>query len=562
LIDRVSISDSIQRDLLRLPDRAWQSVFGRLAHRQLERDVERLLRTKSQAYSMVTASSRPPKIAFATFGSGKWHLVLEILLAHSLALRGAATEMLLCDIPTLPICDERTVFSRQTDECGGCIASKLKLLELSELNWRGLSSFLHSEAIVESQSIVDNLDDAEIEDFRYDGWPIGRWLHVSASHYLRSDARGFEPEKIKIKRRFLVTAIVVTRAITRWLDEIQPVILIAESGAHFMWKIAFELARARDIRVVCREIGKGGLDTHIYSLNSDSMFPNWKELWESTKSIALTEIEERNVDNYLSGLRSKTYDKRATNQTESVQTLRARLNLSPDRKTAVLFTNVTWDLSTAGRDLAFDGLLDWILKTISIARTIKKVDFVIRAHPAENSVLTGDRILELIRHHCPSLPPNVRLVPPDDNVSTHSLFEITSLVLAYCSTTGIEAAIAGKPVLLSGIPHYRGKGFTTDVTSVEEYNILIRQWADFGFESQPATRELARRYFHLFFLRHHITMNWTTNPLEPPFKLKINNLSNLLPGGNASLDVVCSGILNGHEILLPRRTSEFSEKVQ
>jgi hypothetical protein len=238
-----------------------------------------------------------------------------------------------------------------------------------------------------------------------------------------------------------------------------------------------------------------------------------------------------------------------------VDGIRKELGLDPHRKTTVLFTNVTWDLSTAGRDVAFDGLLDWILETIRVMGNLPDAQLVIRAHPAENHVQTRERILDHIREHRPNLPQNVFLVPPEKQIAARELYDLAGLVLAYCSTTGIEAAIHGRPVLLGGDPHYRGKGFTIDVRSRQEYSDLIRQWADGRLERpSPETSELARRYFHLFFLRHHIPMNWTTSPLEPPFRLRIRDLSELLPGRNAALDVVCSGILNGHEIILPRES--------
>lgn len=543
-----------QQDLPGLPDRLLSGLAGRLANRQLERDFESLMQTSVETYQARMATANAPKVAFATFGSGNWHLVLEMLLAHALALRGASTELLLCDLPTLPVCDERTVFARDVDLCFGCLPLKQKLLQASKLPWRGMTAFLTSDSLTRAKTIVDDLNDEELEAYKEGPWPIGRWIHVSACHFLRCDARGKDFEMVSIRRRFLTSAIVVADAVERWLDEVQPDILIVESGVHFMWRIAFELARARDIRVVCREIGKGGLDSHIYSSNSFSMFPDWSDIWTEASQENLSPAENERVDAYLGSLVEKTY----ANNTNDIpmpdaDRISEELGLNPNRKTAVLFTNVTWDLSTAGRDVGFDGLLDWILETISLMESLPDAQLVIRAHPAENHVLTREHILERIHERYPNLPQNIYLVPPEKQMAARGLFELGSLVLAYCSTTGIEAAIYRKPVLLGGDPHYRGKGFTIDVQSREEYADLLRQWAAGGLD-QPSrvASELARRYFHLFFLRYHILMGWTTSPLEPPYKLKIKSLAELLPNRNVALDVVSSGILNGHEIILPR----------
>ena len=37
------------------------------------------------------------------------------------------------------------------------------------------------------------------------------------------------------------------------------------------------------------------------------------------------------------------------------------------------------------------------------------------------------------------------------------------------STTGLEMAIKGKPIIVAGNPHYRDKGFSYDPSSREEY---------------------------------------------------------------------------------------------
>ncbi len=132
------------------------------------------------------------------------------------------------------------------------------------------------------------------------------------------------------------------------------------------------------------------------------------------------------------------------------------------------------------------------------------------------------------------------------------------MALAYCSTTGVEAAVYGKPVLLCGHPHYRGRGFTIDVTSREEYAVTLSRWASGEILRTPqCAAVLARRYFHLFFVRYHIPMGWTTSPLEPPYRLCIKHFRELEPGRNALLDLVCDGILEGRQILRPRRSVDI-----
>jgi hypothetical protein len=541
-------------ELAQLAERARSRVASFRDQRRLEADFARLIGT-GQGLTIPDREGAS-RVGIATFGSGPWHLVIESLLGHALAVRGALPELLVCDIPTLPVCDERTVFARHIEVCSGCVRAKSRLLESCALPWRGMNTLLGSDALHRARMTISAVADEDLAGYHSGQWAIGKWIHVSACHFLRCDARGDEPYKIEARRRFLTSALVVLEAVEKWLDDFRPDAVLVESGAHFMWRIVFELARARGIRVISRELGKGGWDSHIYSVNALSMFPNWDELWPQVRGEPLSPLERRQTDEYLGALPVKTYPRAAfaPAPASAPAEIRRQLGLNAGRKVAVLFTNVTWDLAAAGRDAGFDGMLDWVSHTVELARQNPGVDLVIRAHPAEAEGGTRERVLDVIGETWPMLPENVRLVSPETGMSVRGLCEVADLVIVYTSTTGLESAIYGKPVLVCGTPHYRGKGFTIDISSREEYSARFEAWVEGSLErlSTSEDSELARRYFHLFFLRHHIPMGWTTSPLLPPFRLKIQDVRELLPGNNRSVDLVCAGVLAGDEILLPR----------
>jgi hypothetical protein len=532
-----------------LPARLRRRLTFERAERRLDRDVRRLMASAERAYETGSRPASGPTVGIATFGSGNWHLVLEILLAHGLALRGALPELLVCDIPTLPVCDERTCFDREPACCQGCLPKKRPLLDQCGIKWRGLSRYVPHDAIERAQTLVASRSDHELAGFQYRSWPLGEWTFVSTCHFLRRDARSQEPEHSAARRLFLATGMVIVDAVERWLDELEPDALVVESGAHFMWRIAFELARARGIRVVCREIGKGGFDHHIYSVNAECMFPDWGHVWGAAKDLPLSTDQERDVNAFLDTLPAKTYAPEESAD-GAASPSRRELGISDESPLVVLFTNVTWDLATAGRDEAFDGMFDWLSATLTLAERTPDVRFIVRVHPAEEHVLTKDRVLDWIRAKWPRLPANVTAMAPGTRASVRPLTQMADLVLTYCSTTGIEAAIYGKPIVVAGAPHYRGKGFTIDVRSKVEYDEAFGKWLRGDLHPPPDASRLARRYFHLFFLRYHIPMGWTTSPLEPPFALTIRDLSELLPGRNRAVDVVCGGILEGREILM------------
>ncbi|HYE88384.1 MAG TPA: hypothetical protein VEA16_18610 [Vicinamibacterales bacterium] len=522
-------------------------AFARDKH-LLEHDFARVI---ASGEALDLGRNSGPVVGVATLASGGWHCAIEALLAHALARRGARPELLVCDLPGLPICSERRRTARERDRCAGCIDDKRAVLDSAGLPWRPLSSLIATDSLARAFDVTAALDPAEFHDYRERGWPIGQWLHVSVSHYLGCDGGGNTPAIVDARRRLLTSAIVWVEAVERWLDVVRPDIVIVQGGAHLEWRIVLELARARGVSVTCREMGKGGWDYHIYALDRDVMSPDLGREWAIGRERRLSPVEESAVDAFLRELPARTY--RQVNDPAADHSSRAVPGIPQGKRTAVAFTNVTWDLATAGRDVAFAGVADWLGETIRIFSGMPDVHLLVRAHPAEVGVDSEERVLDRLATERPDSIPNVTLVPPESRVSARSLFDRADLVVAYNSTAGLEAAAAGRPVLVCGDPHYRGKGFTRDVSSRSEYADLLAAWAN---GAPPAvahdTAELARRYVHLFFLRYHIKMGWTTSPLEPPFALTIRSLQELLPGANAALDAVCEGILERRQIVLRR----------
>lgn len=531
-----------------LPSRVSRRFKWELGKLRLERDFARVMRTRP-----MPGAVGGPRIGIATFGSGEWHFTLEVLLAHALGIRGARPELLVCDWPELPICEERNVYSRHNERCDGCCAAKRGLLENCGLPWRGLQSLASADVLQRAREIAWSLDAAEIEAYVERGWPIGKWLHVSACHYLRCDARGQSAERIETRRRLLAAAIVTVEAVEGWLDQVQPDIVIVQSGAHLAWRITREMAAGRGIPVFCREIGKGGFDVHIYALDADCMSPDLSSEWTIMKDAPLTIEEEAAVDRFLSQLPERTYPQTRPITRRTPEQLRAALGIAANQRVAVAFTNVPWDLATADRDRAFDGLFDWLNTTLE-ALEGTAAHLIVRCHPAEAAVSTRERVdhwLEARWHG--RTPEGVTVLPPEDGVAAADVCAIASAVLTYNSHVAIEAAAAGHAVVVAGAPHFAGHGFTIDVESRASYIRWLRSWSEGQAPAPPPNASaLARRYSHLFFLRYHVPMRWTTSPFDPPFALRIQSLAELAPGHNPAVDAVCDGILNRRQVVLSR----------
>jgi hypothetical protein len=512
---------------------------------------------------MATRKPRPPargqpsrRVGFASFGAGVNHLVVDCLLGHALELRGAACQLFVCDLPELPGCDERLIEFEDNHRCPGCISAKLPFLQASGLDWVRLSDFLDdpNTTLRRAAESIAACPDDDLTRFEFDGWKLGEWLGSSVASFLRSDSHGMHPEVVEARRRYLTSGIVALTAACRWIDAWRPDVLVVISGRHTFWRTAREIAQSRGIKVVSREMFIEAFDCHIYAVNSSCEDPAMPKAWARARNTPLTASQDALVDRCLKGLpayaRQVADDPVLETRTSAIRT---ELGLAPDRRLIVLFTNVTWDLFVAERDVAFDGQMSWLSATFDFIRRHPDLDLVIRAHPAEivAKFRTRGRIVRQIEERFSPLPENVRMIGPESHISSDVLRTMASLNLVYCSSVGLEAVIASQPVLICGNPYYARKGFTIDVESPVHYHRLL---ADHAARKTPipppASADLARRFLYLFRFRYGMRMGLTTDDVRRT-QLKVHDFGQLVPGVSLSLDTACDGILYRDEILLP-----------
>jgi hypothetical protein len=111
----------------------------------------------------------------------------------------------------------------------------------------------------------------------------------------------------------------------------------------------------------------------------------------------------------------------------------------------------------------------------------------------------------------------------------------------------LEAACSGRPVVVAGSTHYRGRGFTRDVVGDDELRAAM---ADPRLAMTDEEVALARRYTFGFFFRWMVPFL----PLEvgaPGIKAVTRDASALEPGRDPYLDFLCDRIADGGPFILP-----------
>lgn len=138
----------------------------------------------------------------------------------------------------------------------------------------------------------------------------------------------------------------------------------------------------------------------------------------------------------------------------------ALLGLSGHAARVLVIDQVYGDTSIPGglaRPTTFTAMLDAALSENPAAEVLVKL------HP---DVLAGKRKGHL--GQVAGRDPRVRILPRD--VNPWSLFPLVERVYTVSSQTGLEALLAGRPVICFGVPFYAGWGLTEDRVAVPRRN--------------------------------------------------------------------------------------------
>lgn len=464
------------------------------------------------------------------------HVQYEGVLAQALRLRGATVEFLTCG-GGLEVCDRANTYESPPMPCTTCTRYVEKSIEAHGFPHSSIRDGWDRDDPVPWPEL-DGISRAELSAVMADGQPLGQLIEIPLKWFLCSADIDDDPLAGQMGRAFLRSARRILRGVATALDRFEPDVVLLCNGLFLFEAIAWSLCRDRGIDVVTYE--RAFLkETLVFHRGAPAGLYDFSDEWARTDR-PLTEVEEQEVSEYLDRRRhGQAFDQFWEFRPEGIDAHSGR--------TATLFTNLTWDTAVIGRDRAFADIRAWISCAIDAFAERPDHRLVVRVHPSELRLpgkITRDSLGAYVRERWPVLPPNVTLVGSDDLQSSYDLMDASDVGLVYTSTTGLEMALAGKPVIVAGETHYRGKGFTVDVTSPDHFRAALDRVLEDPASMRPDVGR-ARRYSHFFFFRAPIPAPFVVEPLPGLARLTTENLAHLAPGANAGLDRICAGILDG-----------------
>ena len=290
-------------------------------------------------------------------------------------------------------------------------------------------------------------------------------------------------------------------------------VVLIPNGSILEFGAVYQAARSAGVRTVTYEFGEQRERMWI-AQDDQVMRLDTAALWAARGGQPLMASEIQSLQELYRARRGGTLWANFSRlwqpgEVQGPQTVRQRLGLDPHRTVVLLCTNVVGDSLALGRQIFTEGMAGWLRQTVSHFADRPEAQLVVRVHPAEK-ILVGDPSVDIVHEALPDLPRHVIVVPPESEINTYDLMEVADVGLAYTTTVGMEMAMAGIPVVVSGRAHYRGKGFTYDPSTLDEYLTVIDGLlaSNTGRRLSAQQVELAQRYAYLFFFEYPFVFPW------------------------------------------------------
>jgi hypothetical protein len=297
-----------------------------------------------------------------------------------------------------------------------------------------------------------------------------------------------------------------------WLSAHRPDVALIPNGTILELGAVYHAARSLGIPVTTYEFNDQKEQIWL-AQNDEIMRQNTDQLWADLGGTSLTEEQQQTIRQFEAARKGARLEGKAARRWQEVPaqgsgSIRAALGLD-GRPVVLLATNVLGDSLTLGRNVFSSSMSEWIARTVQFFAGRKEVQLVVRVHPGER-LTHGPSMVDVVNGTVPRLPEHIHVIGPLEKVNTYDLMGLTQLGLVYTTTTGLEMALNGIPVIVAGQTHYAGRGFTEEPKGWDEYLALLdRALADLpAYALTPAQVDLAWRYAHYFFFCYPRPFPW------------------------------------------------------
>ncbi len=346
--------------------------------------------------------------------------------------------------------------------CFACKNKSNQLLSDSDIKWE-ISSHLTSKQIVEIDSYLDSLNYSDPAEITFEEIDIGKFaLYETLIRFKKSDSFLTSHELVHFKGllRSCVKVVLAAKAI---IPQARPDKLIVFSPQYGLNNSFSQVALNLGIPVIFME-GSANISERLSSVRL------WD--WETHGLLqpALGEMDTfsryspgkadlRRVNKMINkisrGNHYSVYSTKAKNED-----LREKFQIPPTSK-IILLSMSSYDEVYSGyiigafprskfESKVFSSQITWVQETIRWVSNQPDIHLIVRPHPREYQTKVNSHVSEHFletKRILSNLPKNVTVDLPEYKTSVYDLFELVDVVSTGWSFTGIEALLAGVPVV-------------------------------------------------------------------------------------------------------------------
>jgi len=519
---------------------------------------KQIISEHKKEFELIKKKANGKKILIATSTGGQLFCShFESLLAFALTYYGARVEILLCD-KVLPACmmatsnfiNEESFSNKGVSKvCNGCLDSGKFAFDGLGLKINYYSQFINSKEIQKTNEIINNLDYNELSTYKEDDINIGEHALAGVLRYYAVGNLDEQKHKHKILQRFVQAGVITKTVINHFfLENPDFEIVISNHAIYIPQGIISSVAKKYKKKIVSYVSGYRK-NSFILSHDDTYHFTMIDEPTSEWENLDLNSIRDERIIKYLKSRKYGTddwtyyFDKPQFEIKDAL--IKKGINFK--KPIIVMATNIIWDANLIYKDNIFPDMMSWVFDTIDYFKSRDDLQLIIRAHPGEINYdrVSNQKVKDEILEKYKTLPKNVFIIGPDENLSTYPLVDLSNALIIYASKVGMEFSPFGINVIVAGESYVKNKKITIDPKTKNEYFEILDR-LPFNSKINISKINRAKKYAYHFFFRRTIIpnsikeekLNW------PIFSIKNNIFDILRKDNDKPLKSICDSIIN------------------
>lgn len=181
---------------------------------------------------------------------------------------------------------------------------------------------------------------------------------------------------------------------------------------------------------------------------------------------------------------------------------------------ALVCPNVPFDAGYESWLTLFPSMRQWLIETVTHLLQNGALPMVVRAHPAETRAGYGRERIANILAEAGLNDPRIIVIPGDGDINTYDLMGLCQFACVFASTTGVEIAMHGKPVIAGANVYYARCGITVPAATRGDYFAALSAMMERPYQDRWQTADDAATVYFLF----HYLLQWRF-PYDKPSQI-------------------------------------------